>query len=235
MAILASLNWLKGQAIEVLFPSLCSGCGKGGSFFCDSCRRKLPYLKGPTCSRCGKPVASAGICAECYKSPPSVDSIKAPFIFDGVIRSAIHQFKYKDIRALAQPLAEFLYLYLRENGVGEAVLVPIPLHKAKLKERGYNQAELLARALGKLTGWPVQTGSLVRLTDSIPQARTTSARERCRNVEGAFSSENSLLKGKAVLLIDDVCTTGATLNACAQVLKKLPVASACALTLAREL
>lgn len=235
MAILASLDWLKCQAIEVLFPSLCLGCGREGSFFCSSCRRKLPYLRGPVCRSCGRPVANTATCAECYKSPPEVDSMRAPFIFDGIIRSAVHQFKYRDVRALAKPLADFLFNYIKENGIRTDVLVPVPLHKNRLKERGYNQAELLAQQLGKLTRWPVEKGALVRLRDAPPQASTATAKERRRNVEGAFSCQNSLLKGKAVLLIDDVCTTGATINGCAAVLKKLPVASVCALTVAREL
>ncbi|MBI4333395.1 MAG: ComF family protein [Chloroflexi bacterium] len=235
MAFLAGINWLKAQAVELLLPSLCSGCGKEGAFFCASCRRKLPYIRGPVCSRCGKPGAGAGTCADCHNSPPAVDAIRAPFIFDGIIRSAIHQFKYKDIRALAHPLAEFLFACIQEHGLSPCVLVPVPLHRNKLKGRGYNQAELLALALGKLTGWAVESGALLRLKDAGPQARTGSARERSRNVQGAFSCRDGRLKGKAVLLIDDVCTTGATLSACAQELKKLPVASVGAMAVAREL
>ncbi len=164
-----------------------------------------------------------------------MDGIRAPFSFDGIVRSAVHFLKYRRIRALAKPLAEFLYAYVQANGIKAEVLLPVPLHPHKLKARGYNQAELLAHELGKLTGWPTETASLVRVTDAPPQARTASAQERRQNVKGAFACKGAYLKGKAVLLIDDVCTTGATINACAEVLKTLPVASVWALTVAREL
>jgi ComF family protein len=139
------------------------------------------------------------------------------------------------MRALAQPLAELLFTYIKEKLIKADILVPVPLHKDKLKERGYNQAELLAVELGKLTGWPVEKESLVRLKDAVPQAKTASASERHRNVEGAFICRNSRLQDRAVLLIDDVCTTGATINACGAALKRLPVSSVWALTIAREL
>lgn len=234
MAVLSSINWLKDQAIEALFPSVCTGCGKEGSFFCPNCVRKLPHLRGPVCSVCGRPSVSAGICLECRGAPTIVDSIRAPFRFEGTIRSAVHQLKYKDIRALAPPLAGFLYTYIRENGLQADVLVPVPLYSTRLKERGYNQSELLATRLGKLTGWTVVTDALERVRDSAPQAKAASARERRRNVEGAFACRNQALQGRAVLLVDDVCTTGATLNACAQALKQLPVSSVAAITIARD-
>lgn len=234
MAVLSTINWLKDQAIEALFPSLCAGCGKEGGFFCRNCTRRLPYLKGPVCGACGRPLATAGVCPECRRVPPAIASVKAPFEFEGAIRSAVHQLKYKDIRALAPPLAGFLYAYIRENGIQADVLVPVPLYKSRLKERGYNQSELLAARLGKLTGWSVVTDALERVRDSAPQARAASASERRRNVEGAFSCRSQALQGRAVLLVDDVCTTGATLNACAQALKQIPVSSVAAIAVARD-
>ncbi len=235
MAILTSLSWLKGQTIELFFPGVCVGCGKTGDFFCLACRLKLPYLNGPVCPKCGRPAAGATVCGDCHSLPPATGSIRYPFAFDGVMRSAIHQFKYKDIRALARPLAGLLWAYARDNGVTADSLVPVPLHKNKLKERGYNQAELLAVEFGKLAGWPVQTDVLVRVKDTGPQARSASAGVRRGNVTGAFSATGVAPKGKAVLLIDDVCTTGATLDACATVLRKFPGVSVSALALAREL
>lgn len=235
MALLASFDWLKCQAVELFFPGFCVGCGKEGDFVCPSCRTKLPYLRGAVCSCCGRPIVNAGICAECRTAPLQADGVRAPFSFDGSVRSAIHFLKYRRIRALARPLAEFLYTCVKENALQAEVLVPVPLHPHKLNERGYNQAELLARELGKLTGWPVDTASLVRERDAPPQARAASAQERRQNVKSAFISKGTYLKGKAVLLIDDVCTTGATINACAGVLKKLPVTSVWALAVAREL
>ncbi len=189
------------------------------------------------CTKCGKPVVNAGVCSDCYSHSrsPAVDGVRAPFSFDGVVRSAIYQFKYRNLRALAQPLAELLFSYLQENTIEADVLVPVPLNRHKVRERGYNQAALLARELGKMTGWPVIHNSLVRFRDGPPQARTATAEERRRNVTGAFSCQDERLVDKHILLIDDVCTTGATINSCASVLKRLPAASVWALTVAREL
>ena len=235
MALLANFDWLKQQATELFFPGFCVGCGKEGAFVCSLCRTSLPYLRGAVCGCCGRPATNADKCAECRSLPLQVDGIRAPFSFDGIVRSAIHYLKYRRIRALAKPLAEYLYACIQDNGIRAEVLVPVPLHPRKLKERGYNQAELLACELGKLTGWPVEATLLVRIKDAPPQARTTSAQERRQNVKGAFACKGRLLQGKAVLLVDDVCTTGATINACAEVLKNLPAASVWALTVAREL
>ncbi|MEW6034100.1 MAG: phosphoribosyltransferase family protein [Chloroflexota bacterium] len=110
----------------------------------------------------------------------------------------------------------------------------VPLHPRRLRERGYNQSSLLARGLGQATGLPVDKGTLLRLRDTPPQARTASAEERLQNVVGAFSCRDRLLQGKRVLLIDDVCTSGATLDACATALKRMGASSVWGLTLARE-
>jgi ComF family protein len=114
------------------------------------------------------------------------------------------------------------------------MLVPVPLHPKRLRERGYNQASLLSKELGKLVGLPVEDDTLIRVKDSVPQARTRSAIERRRNVQDAFASHQRL-EGKQILLIDDVCTTGATLDACATALKAAGAGSVWGLTVAREM
>jgi ComF family protein len=146
----------------------------------------------------------------------------------------IHQFKYKNIRTLAPPLAGLLNVYLTKNGMTADVLIPVPLHASRLRERGYNQALLLANELEKLTRIPVCRDILRRLTNTPPQARTASSLERHRNMQGAFASEYGKLKHKKVLLIDDVSTSGATLDACAMTLKQAGAVSVWGLTVARE-
>jgi ComF family protein len=125
--------------------------------------------------------------------------------------------------------------YLKENGVPFDVIVPVPLHPKRLRERGYNQSLLLANELGKLTGFPVNDSSLVRKIYNVPQAKTGSVEERRQNVIGIFSCVNEDLLEKKVLLVDDVTTSGATLNACASVLKAGGAMSVWGLTLAREI
>jgi ComF family protein len=124
--------------------------------------------------------------------------------------------------------------YLQDSPVCGEVLVPIPLHPRRLRERGYNQSSLLARELGKLIALPVIDTGLYRLKDSLPQARTTTVEERRRNVTNAFVCRDEKLSGRSIILIDDVCTSGATLEACAKALKVAGAVSVWGLTLARE-
>jgi len=124
--------------------------------------------------------------------------------------------------------------YLQANALPGDVLVPVPLHPRRLRQRGYNQSVLLARELAQLTGLPVIEDCLCRSRNSLPQARTATVEERRDNVIGAFICKNEKLAGAGVILIDDVCTTGATLEACASALKIGGTESVWGLTLARE-
>ena len=150
------------------------------------------------------------------------------------MRQAIHQFKYHGVKALASPLAQLMAESLETKPVPADVIVPVPLHPRRLRERGYNQSGLLAQELGKRSGLPVTDKPLVRHRDAPAQARTASAEARRNNVRGAFSCNDSRLEGKQVLIIDDVCTTGATLDSCAAALKEAGASSVWGLTLARE-
>jgi ComF family protein len=151
------------------------------------------------------------------------------------MRQAVHQFKYKNLRSLAAPLAELLASYLNNYPLPGEVLVPVPLHRKRLRERGYNQSSLLARELGKLLKLPVAAGCLARVKYILPQAQTKSLTERIRNTQDAFSCLNSQLQNTRVLLIDDVSTSGATLDACASVLKTAGALSVWGIALSREL
>ena len=226
---------LKGIALDFLFPQWCVGCGKEGDFICPSCRRSLPRVMPPLCPRCGKPQSSGILCPTCVGWQAEIDSIRSPFRLDGVMRQAIHQLKYKNLRALAGTLAGFLSDYLAANSVPGEVLVPVPLHSKRLRERGYNQSILLAKELGKLTSLPVVEDCLMRKRYALPQARTSTMEERRDNVAGAFVCRDRRLRDKQVLLIDDVSTTGATLDACAAAIKSAGAASVWGLVLAREI
>jgi len=151
------------------------------------------------------------------------------------MRQAIHEIKYRNLRALAAPLAKLLHEYLVTNPVPGDVLVPVPLHRKRMRERGYNQSGLLAHELGKLISLAVLDDCLIRQQHSSPQARTASVGERQSNVTGAFTCRDGRLRGKKVLLIDDVSTSGATLNACAGVLKSAGATSVWGLVMAEEI
>jgi ComF family protein len=163
-----------------------------------------------------------------------IDGIRSPFRFEGTIRQMVHALKYDNLRAISPVLAQLMYNYLRENPVPGNVLVPVPLHSRRLRQRGYNQSALLASELGSLTGLLVIDGCLHRSKNSLPQARAANVEERLNNVAGAFTCNGEKLKGTGVILIDDVCTTGATLEACAVALKEGGAESVWGLTLARE-
>ena len=233
--MLPPVTKLKRIALDLLFPQWCVGCGREGHYICNSCRESFSRISPPICPRCGKPQSDGLLCPDCDDRNSAIDGIRSPFIFEGVIRKAIHELKYSNLRALAVPMAGLLYDYLLKNPVPGEVLVPVPLHRKRLRERGYNQSALLVRELGKLTGMPVVDDCLIRQHHTPPQARTASIEERRQNVVNAFSCANGALREKKVILIDDVSTSGTTLNACAETLKKSGVASVWGMVMAVEL
>lgn len=186
------------------------------------------------CASCGKSISSGIVCADCAKRPMEIDGIRSVLRFEGTTRQAVLQFKYKNVKALAAPLAALMGEYLHGHPLPATVLVPVPLHPRRLRERGYNQSLLLAREVSRLASLPMADRVLLRVKNTPPQTRTKTARERQRNTANAFACRPRLLQGRQVLLIDDVCTSGATLNACAHALKRAGAASVWGLTLARE-
>ncbi|MBA7694315.1 hypothetical protein ES703_102922 [subsurface metagenome] len=189
----------------------------------------------PLCPQCGKPQPSGILCPNCVGWQTEIEGVRSPFRFDGAIRQAIHQLKYRNLRALAPPLAKLLKDYLITNPMPGEVVVPVPLHQKRLKERGYNQSQLLARELGKFITLPVVDDCLIRQRYALPQARTSSVEERRSNVANAFICRDHRLQDKQVLLIDDVATSGATLNACALALRTAGATSVWGLVLATEI
>lgn len=229
-----SSGQLQEIVVDFFFPRRCVGCGRTGDFLCTSCCQKLPRLLPPFCQKCGKPESSDNLCPTCWGQQNEIGGIRSPFRFDGVIRQAIHELKYRNLKAISGCLAKLLADYLQVNPVPGEVLVPVPLHPRRLRERGYNQSSLLARELGRLVALPVIEDSLFRLKDSLPQAKTATVEGRQRNVADAFACRDQRLSGKHALLVDDVCTSGATLEACAAALKAAGTVSVWGLTLARE-
>jgi ComF family protein len=154
---------------------------------------------------------------------------------EGTIREAVHRLKYNNLRAIAPILGELLADFLDSQQVPGQVLVPVPLHRRRERQRGYNQAHLLAKEAGDRLGIPIVPQILSRLSNTPPQAKSPGAQERRANVQGSFRCLHpSLVKGLEVVLVDDVCTTGATLEACAVALKEAGAASVWGVALARE-
>ena len=170
---LSQLSRLAELAIDSFFPRHCVGCGRVGSFLCSNCRRKLPRLLPPLCPKCSRPQASGILCPSCRQLQSKIDGIRSPFRFDEVIRKAIHQLKYQNLKAISFCLAELLADYLRSTPLPGEALIPVPLHPRRLRERGYNQSSLLARELGKLTNLPVIEDCLIRVKEAKPQVKAS--------------------------------------------------------------
>jgi ComF family protein len=229
-----SLRRIGTSLVDLLFPLRCLGCDREGSLLCPSCADALPRIRQPICQRCGVSVQAGMLCPACLSQPMSIDGIRSVLLYGGIARQAIHELKYRQLKAVAVPLGKLLADFLRTYPLPADVLVPVPLHPKRLRERGYNQAALLARELGRLAGLPVEEGWLLRQRDTLTQATAASAAQRRSNVRDAFSCSREL-DGERVLLIDDVSTTGATLDACASALKASGAGSVWGLTVAREL
>jgi ComF family protein len=233
--VLPSVTRFKRVALDFLFPPWCIGCGREGNYICDSCRPRLPAIIPPVCPRCGRPRAQGAPCPGCITEDSVIDGIRAPFLFEGVIRRAVHELKYRNLRAVVPLLASFLKDFLQENPLPGDILVPVPVHRKRERERGFNQASLLCRELGRLNGMPVTENCLIKNAYTSPQARTSDVASRQANVAGAFTCVDEKLRGRHVILVDDVSTSGATLNACAVALKSAGALEVWGLVLALEL
>ncbi len=225
---------LSRAVLDFVFPPRCVVCGSGGSFLCTVCASGLPKAEPPRCPRCWSPGSDAYLCPECQAGPPAFDGLRAAFLYQGVVRDLVHALKYRGTTALAGPMASLLADVVHRDVLAADVLVPVPLAGVRRRTRGFNQAESLARALGRELGLPVRPGALRRRRQTTPQARTADAEQRRRNVAGAFACREGPVAGQRVLLVDDVTTTGATLAACAGPLKAGGARSVWAITFARE-
>jgi len=213
-------------ALDLLFPPSCGVCGTGGSFLCLTCRARLPAADGPRCRRCWAITARA-VCGDCAHSP--LDGARALYVFDGGARALVHELKYRSLHALAQPMAELLADSFLVEPFPADVVMPVPLHRRRRRQRGFNQSELLARVLARRAELELDVRTLQRTRDTPQQTQTDDRTRREQNVRAAFSCRTSLI-GRRVLLIDDVWTTGATLRECARTLRQAGAASVWALT-----
>jgi ComF family protein len=231
---------LKNLALDLLFPIECLGCGRCDAFLCDVCQAKLIRPETQKCPICKHISARGATCLDCSGKTP-LDGVFAACTYRSPLtRTGIHALKYRFIPACAAPLAEVLIAELRNAELPLPQLItPVPLHTRRLRWRGFNQSELIARYLANhLTPGltiPLDTTSLRRIRFTPPQASVTSRTERLENLKDAFAwrSLATDLTGKTVWLIDDVATTNATLEACARTLKQAGAHTVIGIVLAR--
>lgn len=224
--------------LDFVFPLRCPGCNKKGTWFCEECLAKLQPVENFTCAVCGKD-SIKGITHPSCQGRYTLDRLVSFYQYEGPIRKAIHWLKYKDVTGLAKILSDLMVEEVRELGLEfgyETVIIPVPLHWKRAWTRGFNQAELLARPFGRRLRLEVRDNLLRRTRNTEPQIKLKH-KERRQNVVGAFAvpePREKEVKGRDFLLIDDVCTTGATLDACANALKRAGARYVWALTLAGD-
>lgn len=231
----ASLNIAFETLVDFIYPPECVLCHCPGAFVCDRCAKSVRTISAPYCPVCGCPgTTSSASCSHCARHPlESLDLIRSVAKYeDDTLRTLIHNFKYEFLPILGKSLAPWLATCYTINQMNAQIIVPVPLHKSRQKFRGYNQSAVLAEALASYINVPVDATTLLRIKKTKIQM-TLNASDRRRNVASAFRCHSDALAGKSVMLIDDVCTTGATLDACASALKKTGVSAVMALTLAR--
>ncbi|HEU4366620.1 MAG TPA: ComF family protein [Methylomirabilota bacterium] len=243
-------------ALDLVFPALCPVCAsrlaaRRRDPLCGNCWESIPRIAPPCCERCGLPFATFGprvidspaeageesqrrgraLCGPCASDPPAWDWARAAAEYEGVVRDALHAFKFEGKRALARPLAA-LVLEQWSPAVGaDAALVAVPLARSRERERGFNQAALVAERLAGALGVPLRPRWLVRVRATRSQS-DLGATERRANVRGAFAADPAVA-GRHVVVVDDVLTTGATASECARALRAAGAVRVGVLTVAR--
>ncbi len=220
------LQSIGSYLLDLVFPPRCVGCQRYGMLFCDSCaQRVVPAPSRQVCQRCGWKLSGdvRGLGSPCPGCKDALGWVEVAALHEGPLQQAIHAFKYDEGIQLGPSLGRYLRavtaaapwpaILSRLDGI-----VPVPLHRDRLLERGYNQARLLAAALAAQSETPVLDQAIVRFKATSSQVSLSPA-ERAENVKGKFRANSGLVAGKALLLVDDVFTTGATMRECASVLR----------------
>jgi len=197
---------------------------------CAACAADLPRLQRPGCPRCATPTPSGEICGHCLKKPPHFDAVQAVFTYDFPLDKLVQSFKYAHRLALGGYFGRQLSMLER---IDADLIVPLPLHRERLRERGFNQAIELARPVSRAWHLPIDATSCSRTRNTTAQAQLP-WRQRVKNMRGAFHCSTDLT-GKRIVLIDDVMTSGASLNECARTLKLHGALEVTALVVARAL
>jgi ComF family protein len=235
--LLARAGRLAGRAADVFFAQDCLLCGQasGGETLCAACAGDLPRLLSPRCPRCALPTALGETCGRCLAHPPHYDQTLAVFDYAFPLDKLIQAFKYGHRLALSAYLGKELTRLALESGLESAAdfVVPLPLHPVRLRERGFNQALELARPVARALGLPLDFKVCTRIRHTPAQAGLP-WKQRGKNVRGAFHCARDL-SGRRVLLVDDVMTTGASLDECARTLKRRGAVEVTLLVVARTL
>jgi len=223
------------ETLDFLFPPRCAGCDKWGERYCESCQEQTKIIGSSICQVCGEPHTgtSSHVCQRCQITELFYINLRSWAYFEGPLQKAIHKLKYKRDLGLGEKLALPLVNLLKVNNWDIDLITAVPLDASRKRDRGFNQSLCLARPLAWKTGLPVVASIIKRIRKTRSQVGL-SLEERRINVTGAFLAEKKLVKGKSILIIDDVVTTGSTINSCAEALMKAEASKVYGLTLARS-
>lgn len=235
-------QWIYNWLVDLIFPVRCIGCGKFGEYVCNSCLRTIPVKKSFECIGCKRNTLFGQTCFLCAKANFVDQLLVVADYKNPLVEKSLKFLKYRFIYDLEQQLAVLTKKYLKwltldkKFNVFEAgpLLIPVPLHPRRLNWRGFNQSELLAKELADTFQMEMAGDVIERTVNAIPQADIKEREERLKNLNGIFKIKNrTRIVGKEILLIDDICTTGATLNECARVLKAAGATKVIGLVVAR--
>ena len=223
------------QLLDIIFPKRCVGCGKIGRYFCLDCQSGIRFIafNEPICPVCEKPAVD-GFTHPMCEAKYGIDGLTSFFHYDGVVKKAVKAIKYRYVSDLSN---EFVSLISHLPSIiydPRSLLVPIPLHPARLRDRGFNQAESLGSLVASALHISMRTDILTRVRKTTPQASVRKRKDRLKNMDGAFAVHSPLIRNhSSVVLFDDVFTTGATMRSAANVLKRAGVKRVWAMTMAR--
>jgi len=219
------------SCLDIFFPPYCVGCGRQGEIWCQDCVQEIEPISGRLCPSCGLPLISTMQCGSC-RSEELPFHARSYAWYRGPICRALVQLKYRPDRRLSDWLANRLIEIVSREAWPSMTVVPVPLSRKKFNRRGYNQVDLIASGVARKLGQPYRASALRRIRDTRSQVGLSPDARR-RNVQGAFRADSRKVRGKNILIIDDLFTTGATLLACTQVLRSAGAELVFALTVAR--
>ncbi|MEI6519875.1 MAG: ComF family protein [bacterium] len=222
--------------LSLIFPPRCEVCQQlQMPVICNDCLMRFKPITAPYCNICAKPLdplATGGnLCVDCKEELPAFQNCRCAGYYKDELRHSIHLMKYEGIRAIAPKLAQFTIDNIDITGLPIDIIIPVPLHNDRLQMRGFNQSGLIADEIGKLLNIEVDHEIMSRVVNTTPQMQLP-AKERKKNIRGAFKVEKSIT-GKNICILDDVFTTGSTLNECAATAMKADAKNISVITVAR--
>lgn len=218
--------------LDLFFPPHCGGCNTSGSRWCSQCQLSVKKLPKTVCNLCGRPMPYLSECYTCESNTPSYDALRSWAFYEGPVRKAIHNLKYRGDMSLGEILAQPLVNLVTNICWDADLILPVPMGTKRISTRGFNHAALLTRPIAYAMGIPFTKKCLRKIRDTPTQVGL-SLPVRLTNVKGAFLAEEKNIKGRRLILVDDVTTSGATMEACAIALREAGAAAVYGLTIAR--